>query len=79
MSGTVGMLVALANFNIKNTTTYYPELYRIKMLVLNANKFGTNPVTCTYTAGTVNTDFINILYILTILFPNIFIYYNKTQ
>jgi surface protein len=79
MSGTVGMLVALANFNIKNTTTYYPELYRIKMLILNANKYVATPVTCTYTAGAVNTDFINILYNLTILFPSIYIYYIRSS
>jgi surface protein len=81
MSGTAGMLVALANFNIKNTTTYYPELYRIKMLILNANKFVATSVTCTYTytATSVPSDLMNILYNLTILFPGIYIYYNRTS
>ena len=79
MSGTAGMLSALSLFNNKNTGTFYPELYKIKMLVLNANKFVPTPVTYTYTAGATATYLMDILRNLTILFPDIFIYYNKTN
>jgi hypothetical protein len=38
MSGTVGMLSALKAFNEKNTGTFYPDLYKLKLQTLNAGK-----------------------------------------
>jgi surface protein len=79
MSGTSGMLTALAAFNNRNTTSFYPELYRIKMLILNANKRGSNVVNTSYTSVDTNTNThtYNILKNLQLLFPGIYINYSK--
>ena len=74
MSYTKDVLSALAAFNVKNTGTFYPELRKIKLLVLNANKNGSNTVVYTYKSP-VAGYFSNILSELQKLFPDMFIYY----
>jgi surface protein len=82
MSGTSEMMTTLANFNTRNTGTFYPELYRIKMLILNANKRSLNASTntsyTTVSTDTYNTYLISILANLKTLFPDFRIYYNQT-
>ncbi len=38
MFGTAGMLTSLKAFNKKNTESFYPDLYNLKLQTLNANK-----------------------------------------
>jgi hypothetical protein len=85
MSGTSGMLVALAEFNFKNTGTFYPDLYKLKLQILNANKKGLINNSYTYTprvAADVSTQILEYKYILAELkrlFPDYNLYCTKNS
>jgi surface protein len=75
MSFTSNFLAKLAEFDALNTGTFYPELAKIKYLLLDSNR--ANTFIYTYSGNTNN--FTNILLNLQKLFPNMFIYYNTTN
>jgi surface protein len=70
-----GLNDKLAAFDAINTATFYPELAKIKYLLLDSNR--ANTFIYTYkSAG--EGYFASILSNLQKLFPNMFIYYNKS-
>ena len=90
MSGTAGMLGALAAFNTKNTGTFYPDLYKLKLQTLNAGKktpgnfVYTFTVTATTSASAVtNTnqtnEYLKMLVEFRRLFPDVVFYCTKSK
>jgi surface protein len=76
MSFTSNFLTKLAEFDAINTATFYPELAKIKYLLLDSNR--NNTFIYTYKSGGAGY-FQKILSNLQNLFPNMFIYYNKNS
>jgi hypothetical protein len=85
MSGTAGMLGALKDFNANNTGSYFPDLYKLKLQILNTNKKGLTDAKYTYTpraAATVAiqiSEYKFILAELKRLFPDYNLYCTKTN
>jgi surface protein len=67
----------LTSFDVENTGTFYPELTKIKLLTIDANRFSPNTVIYNYTFTLGIDYFKSILSNLQYLFPDMFIYYNK--
>jgi surface protein len=72
----VSNVAKLTAFDAINTATFYPELAKIKYLLLDSNR--NNTFIYTYKSAGVGY-FQNILSNLQKLFPNMFIYYNKSS
>jgi hypothetical protein len=83
MSGTVGMLTKLAEFNAKNTQTFYPDLYKLKLQTLNAGKKTRSNFVYTYNATAAGagatSEYLKMLVEFRRLFPDIVFFCTKTH